>query len=151
MDTPPRRRPRFAPERSECRFYGNAATKPAISAIMPATFRARTHRMPILWKRGRGMPHLPAFLAQVCSVLGTGLRTFWRESAETLQTCATGSSVRPIPGTGMRHSSRPAPPTPQTGRVHGAGLPPPACPLSPPKSKANETFCVRNFISNGYK
>ena len=27
-----------------------------ISAIVPATFRGRTHRRPISWKRGKGMP-----------------------------------------------------------------------------------------------
>ena len=238
MDAPPRRQPRFLTERTECRFPGNAATKTAISAISLATFLARMHRWPFFRKRGnenshfgniagyvscqnaqkadfpetrRGKCPLPAFVAQACWVFGAGLRTFWRELAETLQTGATGSSawpipgtgllhsgrpapselqagatgssVRPIPGTGLRHSNRPAPSESQTGATGGSVRPIPGTGLRhsnrpapsesqagavqitdrpclwrrsadfrpPPKSKANETFYARNFLSNGYK
>ncbi len=62
---------------------------------------------------------LLTFLAQVCRVLGAGLRPFWREFAETLQTGTTAGSIRPIPGTGLQNSSRPAPSESQAGATVG--------------------------------
>ena len=123
----PLRQPRFAVERTEGRFCGNVAGKTAISAKSPAAFRGRTHRRPILWKRGGGdalcrlsWRRFAAFLAPVCGVFGAGLRPFWREFAETLQTGATAGSVWLIPGAGMQHSGRPAPSKSQTNATAGS-------------------------------
>ncbi len=93
-------RPRFEPERTEGRFRGNAAAKMAISARILATFRPRTHRKPFSWKRGKGMRHLSAFVAQVCGLFGASLlkpysrrhpsacrADSWNGSAAFQQTC----------------------------------------------------------------
>jgi hypothetical protein len=56
-------------------------------------------------------------MAQVCCFLGAGLRTFWREFAETFQTGATVGAVWLIPGTSLRYSNRPAPSKSQTGAL----------------------------------